>query len=447
MRDRSDAAADPDDERGAFDWLEHVAPVVDPRVWTHGRVVRLLEKSPALATETVWLELDDRGPGWNVELPDGLVLEEHAFRDEPVDGPVLLSSRILGAVEDADRLLALHVGNWERPSDVWIRDPLPAVDARGVPRMPDDVFWSWIDRLDGSSSMAAINRMARGLAAESDEDILGFAQAAGWRMWQLDLPDLDRIWHDDDGVAHAPALLTEHQRGAAIAGGRERFEGVVADPRSVQWSWVRDHSFFVPVIASVAWGRKHRVDAGIRTDWRGDEGSAQEHWRAEGVRYGPVPHIPDPAFTAWSESEGQRWEELWMKSIGRHFDSRLLRRWFTARCFVQTAAHVHEVLMYVHVEDRLEGVTGARLAEPDGREVLDAYVDAERQAALEALSSAHEEVATRLGGRPVGPVQTFDPHTGYPRTAVVFRIRRRTRASVDDYLSRYWPGRDAPPPA
>lgn len=157
--------------------------------------------------------------------------------------------------------------------------------------MGDDEFWEYIDLLGGKTWDRTLAKPAAALAKKSDETILRFAQAMAERWFQLDSPAFASIRLDDDGVQFWDANDSRWCRGAIIAGGRERFEAVRADPSAFSRNWLSDLSWAVGSIANDAWSKKHRKPVFIQTSSSMEPGANEATWAGVlgEIRTGEIP--------------------------------------------------------------------------------------------------------------------------------------------------------------
>jgi len=178
-------------------------------------------------------------------------------------------------------------------------------DARGLEPLGDDQFWGFIEILGGKTWQRTIAKLDAALSREDDEMILRFAQTLNAKLHAIDYPEFCERRVDDAGEVFWDANLSRHHRGAVIAGGRERFDLIVADPSLFNDKWLADMSWAVATVADEAWRRKHRDVVSIATTFSPEPGSNAYAWSntAGAVRIGEI--LPSKAQRAlWDAALG-----------------------------------------------------------------------------------------------------------------------------------------------
>lgn len=141
-------------------------------------------------------------------------------------------------------------------------DPGIEIDARDLPPLDEDDFWSIIDVLERKLWGKTFNKAALALSKKDDTFILRFAQAAAQKLFQLDTPERTM-----SGGQISVEWESDFQRGAILGGGRDRFELVLESPDSFDRSWMTGHASMPRAIASLAYEKKNRRAVTILTSW------------------------------------------------------------------------------------------------------------------------------------------------------------------------------------
>jgi hypothetical protein len=379
-----------------------------------GRARRTVQKTPRTATERLRVDFD--GQPENELQPGEIVLDEFTFSDCPVDQPIVVYSRTL-EVEQARVLSANLVARQDPPPPVAI--PLPRVDATAHEVLDDDEFWPVVDLLEGKAWETRIARASRALAKHPRDFILRFAQTMAWKAHLLDHPDL---YPKDTSPENALAVEQGDYRwrfGAIIAGGKARYESVLASPATYDHKWMSDLSLSVLYLASAALERQDRVGALIDTTWDFTVGANTENWAGSGVEVRPyVPVAP----TVEEEQEVQ--EKLaaintdFIESTG--IDPEFspfapnYKQWFAVRCFVDMKDHAVEMVA-------LHGAAAFGAASVD------------QQVAA--------ELARRVGGILIGVASGYSTQRMRLSSCGLFSHKRDSSLSLDEYVATFMDGR------
>lgn len=146
---------------------------------------------------------------------------------------------------------------------------------RGRKPLDEDAFWSLIDRLDGRTDEAAVERLRDGL--RSKRDAVAFQQRLALVLFDLDREALavQRVHFDDMDPDDAPMPLSDdtflYLRAGIIARGRGTVAAVIADPTLLaQGSW--------PDFEDLLYIAEEVADDDIETGVSYETGSNTAHW-------------------------------------------------------------------------------------------------------------------------------------------------------------------------
>jgi hypothetical protein len=293
--------------------------------------------------------------------------------------------------------------------DVWSPPPVTVeIDASGVEPMDDDQFWLFIDVLDGRTTEKSIARLAAALSRESEETILAFAQAADRNLLELDDPALTRVWRDARG-AHADPRWSEAIRGAAIAGGRSRFDLVRGDAGEFDRLWTSDGSSYWRAVSTVALWRKRRTPIHLITSYAVEAGSNAARWEGFVGDVETEPYTPAANVVERHDEDRLLERHYYNELAGHDRNDPMAPRgsWFGVRFLVVVDGRVREVVQ------------------------LDLVPNAER-----AHSYVQEYVAA-AGAELVAQPEVFNTRLTNPMNFSVFQIRRRSTLSEQAYRAKY----------
>ena len=306
---------------------------------------RTLEKRPRTALEEFHLVIDSDERLYPLK-PNATIVSEYHFAGQPVDAPIVFYSRHLD-LEQAATLSARVVPRTVPQTPVF--DPPVIVDARTCEVLSDDDFWSIINLLGGKAWETKINKAEVELARRSEDFVLRFAQTMAWKVHLLDHPL--NFTAEADGTT---VRKSDYRRffGAVIAGGRPRFDEVLANPGTDDDKWYSDLSFFVLYLASSALRRQRKVDrVEITTTWMlAAVGENTANW--EGSGFVARDSEPTPELTP---EELERYRLLnekaqvdWAEKFDIHPDFtpftpiETRRAWFVLHYFIDMGDHALE---------------------------------------------------------------------------------------------------------
>lgn len=360
-------------------------------------------------------DVGERVPDLPIErlYPQGSIeLDSYEFTAQPMLGPLVVYRRHLGGVSDAGALVARHASPVAPETKTLNTLHWATVDASDLEPMSDGDFWEWIDLLDGRAWERTIEHVERELAKRPESEILAFAQAVSLKMFDLDDPEMCEQFVDDEGVTFAVTDLSQHARGAAIAGGRERYETVLRAPEKFESRWMSDLSPMVAHIGAGALTRRRRDGRHYRieTRWSLQPSSNRARWDVSGmqVRDRPRPSA-EPTFEARLAAVHQAQRESFercgidVESLG------VIVGWVRVRIFVARDARLDEVLVLLPV------------------------ADAGEDAALAAVRRWLADEKLEIVGEP----EILAGLLGHPNRGTVYEFVRREAGSVEQYADRY----------
>ncbi len=308
---------------------------------------RTLLSTPRKATERFRLSVDD-DDRWRLDEGE-VIIDEFRFDYSQIVSPVVIYSRVI------DRTQAEVLSARISPREVYVApvpEPLEEVDARGHEPLPDDEFWAVIDLLGGKAWETRLAKAQRALAKHPEDYALRFAQAMAEKVRALDHP-LNFNVYGDDGPLRLIAPGDYGSRfGAIMAGGRERYERVLAEPGLRDPKWSSDLSFMVLHLASSVLARNRgRQFVLVTTSWNyTDIGTNRENWDNSGfeLRERPPTPPPTPEQEAQHAALVEKIIDDWVARTGEERDfnpyapNGVRKAWFCVHYFVDCGEYALE---------------------------------------------------------------------------------------------------------